>query len=115
MTARFKDFGAGTGSSSDEPLIFKIHGEDFKCYPQLQGKTMLNLIEGSESGDTSAGIKLMTTFFKVALEPESYARFEALTTDPDPHKIVTMETLSEIIAWLMGVYSGRPESQPEAS
>lgn len=113
MTARFKDFGTGTGVNNDEPLIFKLHGEEFKCYSQLQGKTMLNLIEESESGDTAAGIKLMSTFFKVALEPESYERFDALTTDPN--KIVTMETLSEIIAWLMGSYSGRPESQPEAS
>ena len=34
MTARFKDFGKGTGLNSDEPIVFRLHGEEFQCRPQ---------------------------------------------------------------------------------
>ena len=37
MTNRFKDFGAGS-AVTDTPVSFKLHGEDFECYPALQGK-----------------------------------------------------------------------------
>lgn len=113
MTARFKDFGTGTGLNSDEPIIFRLHGEEFKCRPQLQGKAMLNMAVDASSDDAAAAAKLINDFFKNVLVDESFTRFEVLTNDPD--RIVTVETLSEIVGWLMGEYAGRPEQQPEAS
>ena len=113
MTARFKDFGTGTGLNSDEPIIFRLHGEEFKCRPQLQGKAMLNMAVDASSDDPAAAAKLISDFFSNVLVDESFTRFEALTKDPD--RIVTVETLGEIVGWLMGEYAGRPEQQPEAS
>lgn len=113
MTARFKDFGTGTGLNSDQPIIFRLHGEEFQCRPQLQGKAMLNMAVDASSDDPAAAAKMINDFFQNVLVKESFERFDALTNDPD--RVVTVETLSEIVGWLMGEYSSRPESQPEAS
>ena len=113
MTARFKDFGKGTGLNSDEPIVFRLHDEEFKCRPQLQGKALLAMAVDASSDDSAAAAKLITEFFANVLVEESAVRFEELTNDPD--RIVTVETLGEIVGWLMGEYAGRPETQPEAS
>jgi hypothetical protein len=41
---RFKDFGSGAELAPVEPLSFKLHGEEFKCLPRLQGKVFLEFI-----------------------------------------------------------------------
>lgn len=111
---RFKDFGSGTGgNASAEPLSFKLHGEEFSCVPQVQGKLMLNLVAESGSNDPAKAAELINKFFKQVLVEESFTRFEALLEHPE--KIVTVETLAEITAWLVEEYSGRPEEQPTVS
>lgn len=112
MTNRFKDFGSG-GEVNTAPLSFKIHGEEFQCRPSIQGKTLLNIVanSGDESGVGAA--KTINTFFEATLLDESYERFESLLKNPD--KIVTVETLGEITAWLVEEYSSRPTPQPEPS
>lgn len=107
---RFKDFGAG-GEVVQEPLSFKLYGEDFNCRPALQGKVLLDMAAnaGSESG---AG-KVVNDFFSQALLPEDLERFNALINDPD--KIVTVETLGEIVGWLVEEYSNRPTEEPSRS
>ncbi len=112
MTNRFKDFGSG-GKVDTTPLSFKLHGEEFTCRPTIQGKTLLDIVanSGSESGADVA--KTITNFFEVTLLPESFERFNALLEDPD--KIVSVDTLGEITAWLVEEYSSRPTQQPEPS
>lgn len=111
---RFKDFGSGTGgNAAAEPLSFKLHGEEFNCVAQVQGKLMLNLVADSGSNDPQKAAELINKFFKQVLVQESYIRFEALLEHPE--KIVTVETLAEITAWLVEEYTGRPEGQPEVS
>lgn len=110
---RFKDFGAGAALQPVESLSFKLHGEEFHCLPRLQGKIFLEFIEKSASEDNAETAKVVSSFFSKVLTDESNVRFDALLLDKD--KIVTVETLSEIISWLMEEYSGRPESEPEVS
>jgi hypothetical protein len=109
---RFKDFGAGVGKASKLPLSFKLHGEDFECVPAIQGRVMLQLIKTSNGDDGAATAGVIDGFFGHVLKDESKVRFDALLEDKE--KIVTVETLSEIVAWLIEEYSDRPESQPEA-
>ena len=113
MTARFKDFGSGAGKNSDEPIVFRLFDEEFQCYPQLPGKTMLDFVVDSSSEDTSVSAGLINKFFRSVLKEESYKRFEILAEDPE--RIVTVEMLSEIVTWLMESYTNRPEKQPEDS
>jgi hypothetical protein len=111
--ARFKDFGLGKADdASSEPLSFKIHGEDFQCRARLQGKTLLEFIELANSENAGDSAKVTRTFFERVMLQESYIRFNALLDDAE--KIVTVDTLSEIIGWLIEEYSNRPNPQPEA-
>jgi len=109
---RFKDFGAGAGKLNKAPLSFKLHGEEFECVTAIQGRVMLQLIKTSNGEDGAATAGVIDGFFSHVLKDESKVRFDALLEDRE--KIVTVETLSEIVAWLIEEYSNRPESQPEA-
>jgi hypothetical protein len=111
---RFKDFGAGTSTGTKDPLSFKLHGEEFHCVPEVQGKVLLDLVAKSGSEDDPvAAAEVITFFFKTVLHDDSYEKFEALLSSKD--KIVSMETLAEITTWLVEEYTGRPEEQPEVS
>lgn len=108
---RFKDFGTGD-AVSEEPLEFSLHGETFSCRPALQGKFLLELVKQSAGDDVGSSANAVTSFFAEVLLPESYERFQALTVDPD--RIVSVETLSEIVGWLVGEYTDRP-TEPRAN
>ena len=112
MTNRFKDFGSG-GDVNTAPLSFKIHGEEFNCRPTIQGKSLLNIVANTDINDGMGMAKVINDFFEVCLLEESFTRFESLLTNPD--KIVSVETLGEITAWLVEEYSSRPMQQPEPS
>ena len=112
MTTRFKDFGKGS-KVNNIPLKFKLHNEEFECYPALQGKVLLEMVSKSTSDDTSNMADSVLGFFEKTLKPESYERFQTLIEDPE--KVVTVETLGEITSWLVGEYSNRPTQQPEDS
>lgn len=109
---RFKDFGSGSDLKNVEPIVFKLYDEDFTCVPEIQGRVILNLVADSSGGDAAASSRMIGKFFENVLEDESYKRFDALLNDK--HKVVSVETLSEIVSWVMEEYSNRPNQQPEA-
>jgi hypothetical protein len=112
--SRFKDFGSGkTDLSKYEPLSFKLYDEEFKCVPAVQGKFLIDLVASADSDDNSASLKIITQFFESVLTEESNIRFDKLISDKE--KIVTVESLSEIVAWLMSEYTDRPNQLPEDS
>jgi len=113
MANRFKDFGGKYNPEEAEPLNFKLYEEEFECYPNLQGKVLLDIVSGSDENDPTSVAKTMTDFFVKSLKPESYERFNNLLEDPD--RIVTVETLGEITAWLVEVYTARPTEEPVGS
>lgn len=112
MTTRFKDFGSG-GEVSSEPISFKLHGQEFECHPNLQGRVLLELAANSSQDDGAAAANTINEFFAAALKPDSYTKFEALLKDPNT--IVTVETLGDITAWLVEEYSARPTQEPSGS
>lgn len=112
MTNRFKDFGSGNTVAST-PVSFKIHGEEFECHPALQGKILLDLVANSNENDGAAVAKTIDSFFKAVMDDINYSKFNELLRDPA--KIVSVETLGEITAWLVEEYSSRPTGGPEDS
>jgi hypothetical protein len=112
MSNRFKDFGTG-GEISAEPITFKLHGEDFTAIPTIQGKVLMDLVTKSQSEDSIEAMGTISSFFNSVLVDESLERFNSLLEDKE--RIVTMETLGEIVGWLIQEYSGRPNQQPEES
>jgi hypothetical protein len=111
--SRYKDFGSGASVGDKEAIVFKIHGEEFTCIPVLQGKVLMDMVTKSQSESSVEALSVISTFFSKILVDESLERFNALLEDKE--RIVTMETLGEIIAWLVEEYSGRPNQQPEVS
>jgi len=112
MTAnRFKDFGSGVSDITKEPLVFKLYGEEYRCMPNVQGKVMLELVADSSSEDPAVSARTLATFFSKVLLKEDLEKFNELLDSQD--KIVSVETLSEISAWLIEQYTSRPNQQPE--
>jgi len=104
MTPRFKDFGNG-GLVEVEPLSFKLHDEEFRCLPQIQGKVLLDMVADSQGEDNKLAAELINRFFAKTLEPESFTRFVNLL---ESEKIVSVDTLGEIVSWMVEQYSSRP-------
>jgi hypothetical protein len=112
MTPKFKDFGDG-GVVLSEPISFKLYGQDFHCKPAIQGKVLLDMVTTASSEDQGAATAVIMNFFNATLTAESKKDFDALLATED--KIVTVEALGEITAWLVEQYSGRPQQGPEHS
>jgi len=111
--ARFKDFGNPDEGVVKEKLSFKLHNEEFECISAIPGKTFLGFAEASSSEDGGESAKAINKFFEKILIPESYNRFEILAEDPD--RLVTVETLAEIIGWIIEAYTDRPTQGSELS
>jgi len=110
---KFKDFSAGATAALAEPIVFKLHNQEFMCRADIQGKTLLTLVGDAASNDASRQAGMIEKFFKTVLVPASYEDFDELTTSED--NIVTIETLGEIIGWIVEQYTNRPTSRPEVS
>ena len=108
---RFKDFGTGSAVADAEPISFKLHGEEFYCRPQMQGKLLLNLVANTNSEDPVEAAKTINKFFDYVLVTDSKKPFNDLLEDPD--RLVSVDTLSEIVSWLIEEYTARPNQQPE--
>jgi hypothetical protein len=93
-----------------EPLTFDLGGEEFHCYAEIQGKTILDIMKVATEGDEDVRGVLMAVsvldFFVKVMPPEEYERFEKLMEDPK--RIVPMDVLSEIMSWLIEEYTDRP-------
>lgn len=112
MTSKFKDFGSlSTDKEAKPPISFKLYDEEFHCVPEIQGKVLLDLVADASSQDPIKNAALIDDFFGHVLTDESLDRFNALLTSKE--KIVSVNALGEITAWLVEQYSSRPEEQPE--
>lgn len=107
--SRFKDFGSPENSEGLESFSFKLYNEEFKCKPKMQGKTLLAFASASASEDGAQSSKAIVDFFDAVLLPESREQFNALLEDE--YKIVSVETLGEILGWIVEAYSARPTQE----
>jgi hypothetical protein len=93
-----------------EPLDFDLGGETFMVYPEVQGKTILDIMRTASEGDEETrGVKMAVSvldFFEKVMPPEEYEKFNKLMEDPK--RIVPMDVLSEIMSWLIEEYTDRP-------
>lgn len=111
VMAKFKDFGAPV-SGDAEAISFKLYDQEFYCASSVQGRVLLSIVSDSGSEDPAVIAGVTDKFFGYVLTDESLERFNALTTAKDT--VVSVETLGEIVAWLVEQYSDRPNQQPEA-
>jgi hypothetical protein len=93
-----------------EPISFDLGDQTFTCYAAIQGKVLLDIMRVAAEGDEDTrGVMMAISvldFFEKTMPPAEYIRLGKLMEDPK--KIVKLETLSEIMSWLIEEYSGRP-------
>lgn len=108
MAQRFRDFGASNifDSSDMEPVVFRLDGETFQCKPALPGATLLKFIADADSGDGGRASDAIPRLFQHVMTETEYERFNTFVTRDD--RIVSLETLTEVAAWLVEVYTERP-------
>ena len=108
-TARHKDFGAPVDMDAMEPVAFDLYGETFNCYKQIHGVTLLRFVKQANSEEGAAAVEAMLGIFERVMPKAEYERFEELCNDDT--KVVPVETLGDIIGWLMEIYAERPTKQ----
>jgi len=110
--AEIKDFGSDFVGDREAPK-FKLHGEEFECVKAVQGKVLLNMTTKVSSEDPAEQANMINDFFGYVLTDDSHERFNALIESKD--KVVPVEALGEIVAWITEQLTSRPEEQPEVS
>lgn len=104
--ARHKDFGRPVQLDEMDPVSFDLYGETFNCYKQIHGVTLLRFVKEASAEDGSRAVAALLGIFERVMPAEEYERFEALCNDPET--VVPVDTLGEIVGWLVEVYSDRP-------
>lgn len=102
-----KSFTPAKKKEAKEPIEFELFGDTFKAYPKIAGVTLLEFIaSGNNSEDGSSTAQGILDYLKASMKKEEYQRFHAVVSDPENE--VEIETLSEIVAYLIGEQSSRP-------
>lgn len=111
--ARFKKFTGGKRISDYEPLEFELNGNVFKCRPAIQGTVMLEFIKKTSSENGGDAATALYDFLQSSMPEEEYVRLDKLLKNPEV--IIEIETIGEVVTWLIEQYSKRPTQQPEPS
>ena len=109
---RFKDFGSPI-VSSDEPITFQLYGKTFRCQPAMQGRQLIEFIAQSSVEDPSSSARAVLQFFDNAIVEADHDQFNEMTHSSET--VVPMETLTEVMDWLVEQYTGRPTEPPSPS
>ena len=112
MSGRTRNFGAAKSVSEFPPLEFVLNNDTFKCRPAVPGRVILQFVADADSDEGGKAALAIDQFLKSSMVETEYARFKTLVDDPDT--IVSMETLGEIVGWLVEEYTARPSQAPSS-
>lgn len=96
-------------AARDKELEFETsEGEVFHARPKLAAGIILKFTDAVTGDDNklSEVIAGMRDFFRGALPPADFMRFNTMLDDPD--KGIALDELMDIAGWLAGVYTARP-------
>jgi hypothetical protein len=111
----YKDFDAWLNEQRGE-VTFTVGGQTFtgrkRVGWQKMNRYLLNL--GAEGTD---GIEQTRDFFRMVLIPADRERFLAAVDydGDDDDRILSAEQVGKILDWLLGVYTGKAQSDVEQS
>jgi hypothetical protein len=83
--------------------------EKFRARPAIAGGLMLTMSAAMDSGVAVQSAEIIRMLDGV-IWPEDKARFNEVINDPD--SAIPIETLAEIITWLIEEYAERPTQRP---
>lgn len=89
-----------------EPIEFDLAGEHFQAYGEVPGAVLLDFISNSSGEVPAETAKAIMNYLKSSLDAENYKKFQVVTRDPQ--KKIKIETLSEIVGYLIEERSARP-------
>lgn len=110
---RNKVFSGGTDISEFEELGFELNGHSFDCLPAIQGSVLLEFVRDADAADGAKSAKALYNFLESAMEESEYARLQEVLHDSK--RIIHVETIGEIVSWLVEEYSSRPTERLEDS
>lgn len=113
MTKRHRDFGSPVLPEKMDPVTFDLYGETFNCYKQINGVSLLRFVQEANNEDGAKATEALLDMFKRIMPSKEYERFMALCDDPDT--VVPVDTLSDIIGFVIEVYTDRPTKESEDS
>lgn len=96
-------------------LDFQLGDETFHCRPKLSGIALIEFVrtiqkvreQGEESEESGAAtMDALLNLLQQAMGPEEYKRFVDYTSSDDIY--VSMETIMEIVQYLIGEYTQSP-------
>lgn len=113
MTKRHRDFGKPVLAEEMEPVTFDLYDQTFNCYKQINGISLLRFVKEASAEDGARATQALLDMFARVMPKKEYNRFMELCDDPET--IVPVETLSDIIGFLVEVYTDRPTKESEDS
>lgn len=94
-------------------LEIELNGDAvFKVRPQISGLSLLNVIAQMEGDDEGAAAKAMIDFIGSCFLKEDREAGMAYLMDSDPP--ISLDSLQEIVQWLIGEYTGN-DTDPSSS
>lgn len=103
---KIKSFTPAKKKEALEPIVFELLEETFEAYPKISGVTLLEFIASGDAESGSSTAKGILDYLKASMKKSEYARFHAFVADPEND--VELETLSEIVSFLIEEQSSRP-------
>jgi len=97
-------------------IKFKIDDDVFEAVKDIPAQIMLDFAVGAQQLETTAsnqGVETILKLLEMSLLPESGQRFRRRMSDPDSP--IGIQTVMEVIPWLMEQYGMRPTQSPEPS
>ena len=105
---KIKSFAAPSASEEvlPDPIPFELAGVELEAYGEVSGAVLLDFIANS-GGDSSADTaKAILSYLKDSMDEENSTKFNDIIRDPK--KRIKIETLSEIVAYLVEERASRP-------
>jgi hypothetical protein len=107
MAARkVKSFTSTEPKTVEEPIPFELEGETFEAYAQVPGAVLLDFIAASSQEDSNGTAGAILGYLKSSMDRENFKRFDKLTRDPE--KIIQLQVLADIVAYLIEERTSRP-------
>ncbi|UDL16776.1 tail assembly chaperone [Arthrobacter phage Atuin] len=105
---KIKSFAAPSAKEEApvEPIVFELAGTEIEAYGEVSGAVLLDFIansNGDNSGDTA---KAILAYLKDSMDAENFTKFDSIIRDPKT--LIKIETLSEIVAYLVEERASRP-------
>lgn len=98
-----------------EPVTFDIDGERFTCHDQIPVTSLLDyasrLMPDASSQEVRFTASDVLDFFKLVMPEDEHERFMKFIDDPVRN--VDLDTLGELLIFLVEAYGGRP-TQPSS-